>query len=199
MLNATTERRRFFRINDTVSLSYQPIDEATANAGLKSDRPINGQCSLSATLDVLSQEALAVMKHLEKQNPDFLQLYRILDAKINAIAQSVMFVGSNVNAHNSQDINLSASGLAFQQSEALPVGQNLSIDMYLPTTLSLIYTYGRVINCVAVDADANCPAHHLISVEFTHIREEDQELLIKHVVRMQWQQLRQTKAETTAT
>lgn len=195
MLNATPERRRFFRINDTVSLSYRQIDEATAGLGLKSTGPISSEFSLAATLDVLSQEALRIMQRLEKQNPEFLELYRILDAKVNAVAQAVMFVGCNVNAQNCQDVNLSASGLAFDQAEPLDVGQHLAIEIYLPTTLALILVYGRVVSCRASDTKQDTAEKYTVSVDFTHVREEDQELLIKHVVRMQWQQLRESKAK----
>jgi c-di-GMP-binding flagellar brake protein YcgR len=193
MLNATADRRRFFRVDDTISLSYQLIDENTAAQGLKSSGYLNSEYSLAATLDVLSQEAIRIMQHLEKQNSEFLELYKVLDAKINVMAQAVMFVGSNVNAQDCQDVNLSAAGLAFQQPTALELGQNLAMEMYLPSTLALILVYGKVINCQAVDA-----GQYVISVMYTQIREEDQELLIKHVVRKQWQQLRESKSNVQA-
>lgn len=196
MLNATAERRRFFRINDTVSMSYRQIDEATANSGLNSTGVIGSEFSLAATLDVLSQEASRIMLRLEKQSPELLELYRILDAKVNAVAQATMFVGSNVNAQNCQDVNLSASGMAFEQAEPLPIGQNLAIEIYLPSTLALMQIYGRVVSCRQNDTSAEQSAIYTISVDFTHVREDDQELLIKHVVRAQWQQLRDSKAQS---
>lgn len=196
MLNATAERRRFFRINDTVSLSYRQIDEATASLGLKSTGVIGSEFSLAATLDVLSQEALRIMQRLEKQSPELLELYRILDAKVNAVAQATMFVGSNVNAQNCQDVNLSASGLAFEQAEPLSIGQNLAIEIYLPSTLALMQIYGRVVSCRRNDTAAEQAVKYTVSVDFTHVKEEDQELLIKHVVRTQWQQLRDSKAQS---
>ncbi|MCQ8103013.1 PilZ domain-containing protein [Methylomonas sp. SURF-2] len=195
MLNATAERRRFFRINDKVSLSYRQIDEATASLGLQSTGLISSEFSLSATLDVLSQEAQRVMARLEKQSPELLELFRILDAKVTAVAQATMFIGSNVNADDCRVVNLSASGFAFDQAEPLGIGQNLAIEIYLPTSLALILVYGRVVSCRASDTQAGEPEQYTVSVDFTHVREEDQELLIKHVVRAQWQQLRENKAK----
>lgn len=193
MLNATSERRRFFRIDDNVSLSYRLIDEETANSGLKSTGVVSNEYSLAATLDVLSQEALRIMQRMEKQSPELAELYRVMDAKINAVAQAVMFVGSDVDTQKCHDVNLSASGLAFKQMQSLDVGQNLALELYLPTTLALILIYGRVVNCRVVDEQ---PEQYMISVDFTQVREEDQELLIKHVVRKQWQQLREDKARS---
>lgn len=188
MLTANTERRRFFRIADTICISYRLIDPETANAGLKAMGLLSRQFSVAATLDVLSQEAQRIMLRIDKQNPEWLELYQVLDAKINTLAQAMMLIGSNVDAQNCREVNLSASGVAFEQSSPLDIAQNLAIEMYLPSTLALIPVYGKVVNCQALRE-----GQYLISVDFTHIREEEQELLIKHVVRRQWQQLQQNK------
>ncbi|MGY6277189.1 PilZ domain-containing protein [Methylomonas sp. MgM2] len=196
MLNATseTERRRFFRIEDTISLFYRPIDDETANLGLKAKNKLPNEYSLAAILDVLSQEALRIMQRLEKQNDEMLELYKVLDAKINAVAQTAMFRGSSIRDSACQDVNLSASGVAFQQSNPLDIGQNIAIEMFLPATMALIMVYGKVINCETLDPDG-----YLISVEFTDINDDDQELLIKHVVRKQWQQLQEKRSRLEST
>ncbi len=187
MTPAQAEKRRFFRINDNISLSYELLDPDTAKRGLNSSvGRLDNQYSLAATLDVLAQESTRIMQRLDQQGSEMLELYKILDAKMNALAQVVMFVGSSVDRQTSRQVNLSATGLAFQQAESLALDQYLAIEMYLPTTLALIKVYGKVVNCQTL---AN--GQYSISVDYTHIQEEDRELLIKHVVRKQWQQLRE--------
>ncbi|MDO9162442.1 MAG: PilZ domain-containing protein [Methylococcaceae bacterium] len=189
MQNIATERRRFFRVDDTISLSYRLIDEATVNSGLNAlMSQMSAEFSLAASLDVLSQQAALFIQRLESQNPEMMALYKILDGKINAIAQATMIIGSDVNPKNYQDVNLSATGLAFYQSSPLQIGQHLAIEIFLPTTVALILAYSKVINCQQIEPD-----RFLISLDYTHIREDDQELLIKHVLRKQWQ-IRQDQA-----
>jgi len=187
--DTTSERRRFFRIDDTISLSYRFIDEAVAHLGLKPANHLPTEYSLAATLDVLSQEALRIMQRLDKQNDELLELYKVLDAKINAVAKVAMFRAGNICDENCQEVNLSAAGVAFQQSSPMEIGQNLALEMYLPSSMALIMVYGKVVNCESPEPD-----RYLISVDFTHIKEEDQELLIKHVVRRQWQQLQEKRS-----
>ena len=195
MANEIAEKRRFFRIDDTINLSYQLIDEETVKAGLKAmTHAMSSEHSLGATLDVLSQESLHIMQRLEKQNDPLLELYKILDAKINAVAQAMMFNGSNINVQKCQDVNLSASGVAFFQEDAINIGQYLAIEMYLPSTLAVIMVYGQVIKCERLESE-----HYAIAVDFTEIRPDDQELLIKHVVRKQWQQLQEKRALSEST
>ncbi|MDP3334789.1 MAG: PilZ domain-containing protein, partial [Methylococcaceae bacterium] len=128
------------------------------------------------------------IQRLESQNPEMMALYKILDGKINAIAQATMIIGSDVNPKNYQEVNLSATGLAFYQSSPLQIGQYLAIEIFLPTTVALILAYSKIINCQQIEPD-----RFLISLDYTQIREDDQELLIKHVLRKQWQ-IRQDQA-----
>lgn len=191
MQSDQTERRRFFRVDDNISLSYRLIDEETAAKGLRSEAVLSGEFTLSAALDVLSQEAVQIMRHMEKPQPEVMELYKVLDAKINAIAQAMMLMGSHINTQNCQQVNLSASGLAFEQATPLDIGQYMAIEMYLPSALTLIKLYGKVVKC-----DLDEAGQYYICVDYTDIREDDQELLIKHVVRTQWEQLRQQKSQS---
>ncbi|MGR9013476.1 MAG: PilZ domain-containing protein [Gammaproteobacteria bacterium] len=192
MQKAATEKRRSFRINDTINLSYRLIDQQTADLGIRSlSGNLSNEYSLAATLDVLSQEASRIIVHLGKKDSEVVELFKVLDAKINAVAQTVMFVGSDANSQNCLDVNLSATGLAFYQATSIDTGQNLALEMFLPTMLARILVYGKVVNCQQIQPD-----RFLISVDYTHIKEDDQELLIKHVVRMQWQQLQKKSSDT---
>jgi len=191
MHNTTTEKRRSFRIDDTINLSYRLIDPKTASAGIK---PLSGhlsnEFSLASTLDSLSQETVRIIQHLDKKDTEIVALFKVLDAKINAVAQTLMFVGSDIDAQNCVDVNLSATGVAFYQTTSLEVGQNLALEMFLPTLPALILVYGKVVNCQQTEPD-----RFLISVDYACIKEDDQELLIQHVVRMQWQQLQNKSTE----
>lgn len=192
MPNSIAEKRRFFRIDDTISLSYRLIDEQTASAGIKAVNPmLSGRYSMAATLDVLSEQALRIMQKLETQNQDVLELYKVLDAKINLLAQNLMLTRQDDDERISQEVNLSASGIAFHQQESLSIGQYLAIEMYLPSALALILVYGKVVQCESLPSGL-----YTIGVEYTDIKEQDQELLIKHVVRKQWQQLQEKRAQT---
>ncbi len=189
MSNELPEKRRFFRIDDTISLTYQLIDETMVSAGLRAMAHVYSEYALGATLDALSQESSRVMLLVEKQNDPLLELYKILDAKINAIAQTLILGNNKLVSHSCKEVNLSASGVAFQQENALDIGQHIAIEMYLPSTLAVILVYGKVIKCDQLEE-----RQYAVSVDFVDIRPEDQELLIKHVVRKQWQQLQEKRA-----
>lgn len=192
MSTTIPERRGYFRINDTVNLSYKVIDDQTLEKLSHISSDILGDYSLGAALDVLSQEAQALSARLERKDPEFLDYLKILDKKVNLVAQTLMMQDSRFSEQNVRDVNLSATGLAFRCEHQLEIGQNLEIRMLLPSCMAVIVAYGRVIYCQQQETvDEDYP--YTVSIEYVNMKENDGELLIKHVVKKQLQQLRDVK------
>lgn len=185
------ERRRFFRIDDTVNLFYKVVDEQTVSALSHVSDDVLGNSSLAAVLDAISQEARIIGFRLEKKEPEIFEYLKLMDAKINMIAQAVMMQGEQFGEHDSRDVNISASGLAFNADEALEEGQFLEIKMMLTSCMAVIVVYARVIYCMPNEDDPQFPYH--IGVDYINMKDEDRELLIKHVVKKQMQQIRESK------
>ena len=183
------ERRRFFRIEDTVNLFYKVIDEKTVAAISYVSDDVLSNCSLVAALDVLSQEARIIAPRLERTEPEMYEYLKIMDAKINLIAQAVMMQGNDFSEHNSRNVNLSASGLAFEAEDAIEVGTFLEVKIMLTSCMAVIIAYAKVIYCKQNEQGGNFP--YFIGVNYVNMKDDDRELLIKHVVKKQMQQIRE--------
>ena len=62
--------------------------------------------------------------------------------------------------------------------------------MLMPSNAGIL-TYGRVIGNEAVEGSSG--ADYQVRVDFTHLREEDRDLLIRHVIRKQGDMLRERR------
>lgn len=185
------ERRRFFRIEDTVNLFYKIVDEKTVQALSHVSDDVLSNCSLAAALDVLSQEGRIIAARLEKNHPDIFEYLKVMDTKINLIAQAVMMQDTHFTEHDSRDVNISASGIAFAADEELQKDQLLEIKIMLTSCMAVIVAYARVIYCCQ---NAKGGAYsYFIGVDFINMKDDDRELLIKHVVKRQMQQIRDNK------
>lgn len=185
------ERRRFFRIEDTVNLFYKVIDdENVSDLSYVSDDVLSNS-SLAAVLDAISQEARIIGFRLEKKEPEIFEYLKLMDAKINMIAQAVTMQGNHFGEHDTRDVNISASGLAFNTDEELKAGQFLEIKMMLTSCMAVIVVYAKVIYSLYDEDNEDCPYH--VGVDYINMKDEDRELLIKHVVKKQMQQIRESK------
>lgn len=185
------ERRRFFRIEDTVNLFYKRVDKNTVTALSHVSDDVLSNCSLAAALDAMSQEARIIGSRLEKNEPELFEYLKILDSKIHLVAQAVMMQGNEFGEHDSRNVSISASGLAFEVDEALQPGEFLEIRMMLTSCMAVIIAYGKVIHCKRNEAGGDFPFY--VGVDYINMKDDDRELLIKHVVKKQMQQIRESK------
>ncbi len=185
------ERRRFFRIDDTINLFYKIVDKETVTALSHVSDDVLSNCSLAAALDALSQEAHIIGARLEKSQPELFEYLKVMDTKINLVAQVVMMQGNNFGEHDTRNVNLSASGLAFETEEPLKAGEFLEIRIMLTSCMAVIVAYGKVIYCKKNEQKSDFP--YYVGVDYVNMKENDRELLIKHVVKKQMQQIRESK------
>lgn len=188
------EKRRYFRVNDTINLLHRVIDEKRIHEHSRVSSDVLSGCSLAVALDVLNQEAAALAPRLDRRDPEMFEYLKILDNKINLIAQSLNPQQDEFSEHDKRDVSLSAAGVAFSNDEAIAVGALLELRMVLTSCLAVIIAFGRVAQCKDISSDN--PEHpYAICVEYINMKEEDRELLIKHVIKKQMQQLRDKNAQ----
>jgi hypothetical protein len=188
------ERRDFFRIDDEVSLFYKKIEGTkVAEPHQVSDNILNS-CSLSTALDMLSQDTAILLHRLEKNQPDVADYLRLLDSKIDLVAQAVMMRGFEVTESETRNVNVSATGMAFNCEIQLKAGDYLEIKMLLISSMAVIVTYGRVVYCQS-DQSKDSRYPYFVGVDFINMKEEDREMLIKYVIKKQLQQIRDRKTD----
>lgn len=188
----TEERRGFFRIDDEVNLFYKKIDEKLVTEPHHVSDNVLNSCSLSTALEMVSQESALLLHRIEKNLPDVADYLRLIDSKIDLIAQAVMMQGFQFKESDTRNVNISATGMAFNCEEALKQGDYLEIKMLLVSSMAVIVTYGKVVYSKnSQSSDSQYP--YFVGVDFIDMKDEDRELLIKYVVKKQLQQIRDKK------
>lgn len=183
------DRRRFFRIDDEVNLIYKKVDVQQVTEQSHVDDNILGNFSLVAAMDTLNQESQLILHRLEKADPDIANYLKLMDDKIELIARAVLLKESDFSADNTREVNISAAGLAFACKEALNAGDYLEIKMLLTSSMAIVFTYAKVIYRKMNHSDA-IDYPYIVGLDYVNMKEQDRELLIKHVVKRQMQQIR---------
>lgn len=178
------ERRRYFRINDTVKLSY-----------CISTKP--GDCDdycgydLTAEQDARIQRIITEQKH---ENPAIIELIDLLNQKIDHLAHGDKSP-QTILAHQARNVSISACGLAFTEQEAIKIGTQLRLFLVLDSNKK-IELEGLVIDCIPQNNQENTKTNTNTKnldtatlfkwrVDFLHVSSHNQELLIQHIVRRQ--------------
>jgi c-di-GMP-binding flagellar brake protein YcgR len=138
-----------------------------------------------------------LLHKIQVESPDIARYLKALDQKIELLGRTLLAAESNLVEQHAHPVNLSASGMAFKSKDAVKPGITLELRLLLYPSLAGILAYGTVVDCVALE-EADNGFTHCIRVNFTHLRESDRDLLIRHVVQRQTDQLRKAREEREA-
>lgn len=198
MTEDTQDRRRFYRINDKVSLNYRvvqatDIEQEIAKTSMRQRELAelrNSVHAIDARLEVLNMK-------LAQDHPLIAETLNLFHRKI-ALHERMLGIDDYDDKVFSQakEINLSASGIAFDAETPLNEGTNLKMELVTYPEHQYIPVYARVVLCKPLQ-DGNASGYH-IAAEFKGISNEDEERIINHIFKVQAQEImREKRAEDT--
>jgi hypothetical protein len=189
-LHQDDERRHFFRFKDELVFTYRRLaPEATPDFLKSFAASADDPFTLAATLAGISQETHTLNRQLQTEAPLAARYFSALERKIDLLAQAI-FKGTSTDDQDTQEVDLSGSGVSFDSMESLTPGDLLELRLVLFPSYTGILASGRVIRCEKTGSRA-CP--YKIAVEFVHIRDTDRQCIVKHILDRQATQIRQTR------
>ena len=189
------DRRRFFRIDDEVNLAYKLIDKhVISDNNSQTSQDLLDNYSLESSLDILNQEGQLILMRIEKSYSEIAAYLKVLNSKVDLITKAIIEQDEELRRSTMRQANISASGLSFDNEIAISKGSYLEIKLLLTSCLSVVKLYGEVVYCKQ-NADESPDLPYQIGVNYFNFREEEREILIKHIVKRQMQQIRELKQQ----
>ncbi|KXJ49944.1 MAG: pilus assembly protein PilZ [Cycloclasticus sp. Phe_18] len=178
------ERRRFFRIDDELALSYRVIhsDELNVDESITAE---DTPASLANELEKMNEVSRIHFRHVEKESPEVARYFSFIEAKINLLAHHIMMGSEDLFVKTTQPVNLSGSGVSFTTDSELNVGGCVEVKFILRPSLASIKSLAKVVSCRPSDEKFT------MAVEFTQLSDDDRDLLIRHVVKKQMNDIRE--------
>jgi hypothetical protein len=193
------ERRSYFRIDDLIRLSLRRVPPEELQDRLdRLDHDLAGNFTVLSSLAAITAQMSLGLRRIENRDPDLAAYLRAIDQKIEVIGRAFIAQEPELVAESATPVNLSAGGMCVGVDEPFEAGTDLEIRMLLFPSFTGLMIYGRVIESSPVtDEEPAVRYRHVARIEFSHIREQDRELLIRHLLRRQSDQLRDRHDEET--
>jgi hypothetical protein len=160
-MRKSKNRRGYFRIYDEVNLSYKKVDEKwVTDQHPILDNALNDH-SFSTDSESVPQDPVSSLPRLERDLPDL-----------------------EFKEHESHNVNISVSGMAFKCNDALNEGDFLVIKISLASSMAVIVTYSQVVYCKDLQSDDSpndSPHPYFVGTHFINMNHDDRALLIKHM------------------
>jgi len=185
MWNDAQERRRYFRITDQVAISYRLLNDTDdAVTGVNMNSP-------TALIVQLENQITASLEALRSVQPQVHQLLELYNRKINLMLSLDETLSEPVSEQEkrSQQVNLSACGIAFPSPEQLRPNQKILMDLTLFPSNICLKMVAVVIGCdpLKEPIGEDC---YITRADFVDITNSEQEVLVQHVIKRQTSQLK---------
>ena len=192
-IDAAEERRRFFRVSDTISLSFRPVAEQEIAARKELfEQEHESDFMIMGSLAAVTQQMSGVLHKIESSDPDIANYLKALDSKIDLLGRAFLSRYFDLADQPERFVNISASGISFNAAERVAPGTFIELKLLLQPSFTGILIYGEVVSCEKSDL-SNCDANYTLRVDFTHINSSDQDVLIRHVIKRQSKLLREKR------
>ncbi len=183
-----SERRRYFRINDTIGLRYR-ISDGNAN---QVPTDCDGQLQMTAPhiLQGIDRELNTVINTLWREQPVAASAIALLNRKLAVLAAEIDMddcqYDVNGLVHEEMEVGLSGCGIGFACTEAFQRGQVLDLFITLKPSNVNLTLIGTVIDCERRQDDAR---PYWLRLDFVDLNKNTEEQLIQHIVQRQGVQL----------
>jgi len=176
------ERRDYFRIYDEVFIEFTAISEEEYKTAPETLQNLHDSSfSLSADFATLNNNIHPILNNIKQLHPDIGEYLDALNSKIDSLSQHILCKNTQYDKSKVVTANISASGIQFKTEHTFKEQQAIKLELILLPEKIGVLIFGRVI-----ESKENC-----LSIEFKHLRPEDQELMIKHNLNKQMSELRE--------
>lgn len=178
-------RRQYFRVIDKVSIEIAKIKETHLAAEEFELSPEFGLISEFQLLDVESKHLLRTITDKDKNLGQFL---KILNKKLDSLARVISLNNQVMPSDSIKEVNLSEGGLSIASEQPYKKGEKLAIKLILLPSYSGLLLEGRVLSCTHEQSDSSEEPIQILHIEFLDISEAHQQLIARHIMRLQSQQ-----------
>lgn len=189
------ERREYFRIADEIALDYRLLKDEEVDGLLERMRSrLVDRFTAASSFAATTRQMAHLIHKVQTESPELARCLQAIDQKLNMIAQLFVSEQMALDEQPTREVSLSAGGVAFRAQHELGTGSLLELRMVLFPSMIGILTISRVIHCERMD-DGNGQFPWQVAVEYEHLRETDRELLVRHIMSKETEQLRAQRSE----
>lgn len=177
------DRRRFFRIADTVSLRFRALTSAEKQLWLENELNLEPDQEARA----LNAEISTELERLKQYSPELSTIAGLLNQKLDQLSESasISLDAGFKHDYRTMNVSLSACGIGFPVAEPLDTDVILLVDILMATDNKRVLVTGRVIGCDTLSIPGPHGHKYMSRVNFERVEENLSEELIQYILQQQ--------------
>lgn len=174
----------FFTIKHNIKINLKELDDNFALPGTHDFTDYMPYAfRIASEVSTLDSKALRPLRHLGDHATELVDFLNHQSRKIDLLMSYILHQQDDETMRYSS-IEFGGGGVTIESDKPFEIGTRAELKLFLAEEATAVYCFAEVITCQASE-----DKYH-ISLIFTRIREEDQELLVRASLHLQTQQLR---------
>ena len=141
---------------------------------------------IASELSEIESQALKPLRSMGEKLDELVNYLQLQARKID-LMMSYILIQQDDEQHRAEAVKFGGGGLIVSQTNAVEVGLVAEVKVFLEKEAAAVFCLAEVIEVEAVD-----DLYH-VSYVYTHIRDQDQELLVRASLHLQTSQLRKQR------
>lgn len=180
----------FFRIKHPIKVNMTILEQNSLLPEIENLTQVMPYAfRISSELSSIESQALRPLRTLGEHATELAQFLTHQSRKID-LMMSLILQQQDEEEARYQSIEFGGGGVVIKSDKALENGTLAEVKLFLEDEAAAVFCYAEVIDCQAQEDDFH------VSLVFTRIREEDQELLVRATLHLQTQQLKKRHQKT---
>lgn len=181
------ERRRFDRIDDSVSMTYKIIEQDELNDVLtRLEKTAGRRQKLLAAVAELDSKISTMLPSVEERLPELASIMDLMNRRIHLLSLMAGDETADLIIEDgllpAQKISLSAGGASFHAPQSVRIHNYLEITLTLFPDYYFVKVIARVVGCRDALPSAS-EFNKLVAVDFIYLLEHDRQYIISHVLK----------------
>jgi len=179
----------YFSIAHCINANVRPLDsneDVPDEDALEESMPYAFR--IASEMAALEAQAIRPLRNLGDHAETLAEYLNHQSRKIDLMMSFVLHQQDEPE-YRFKTVKLGGGGVIIESKEALEIGTNAELKLFLDAEAAAIFCYGEVITCEQIE-----DSYHIAFI-FSSIREQDQELLVRASLHIQTQQLRKRSKE----
>jgi hypothetical protein len=185
-----SERRSYFRIDESIAIEFKSVDEITANtAAPELQFPNTASLKLYAELRKLDNENSHLFHQIKETNRALGEYLHNINRKIDLISQQMMADSRPLPPSKTiKQVNLSEGGIAFGSSNHVEENSCIALRLiFLPSNAGMVL-FAKIIRC-----ERGNSGEFQIAAKFHRINDSQQQLIGQQIMRAQMAEKRKSQ------
>lgn len=183
--DAEINRRESFRINDRVALLVKPLTDAEYRqardhiaSSQKKQRTLN-------SIKAGGSNQQGALRRIRDTEPAIANYLQNLEDRLDVLTQLLVHEKHTVPDVATHDVNISGNGIRFPHPQELHEGSYVALELQLFPSQTCISCLGVVVRSTQLQHPSRSGARFTIATDFCDLHNDDRELLISHIQRLQ--------------